>query len=111
MELKSGIHSSLEKNVFLTINNLQAALKDISDEIKIWRTKYYYVQIEEAGKGNNGEISTQYYYKLNAHNDDGKIITVEFNSSKNFGIGTTLRLKVNRANKKKINTISSFEEL
>lgn len=111
MEVKSGIHTSLGKNIFLTINNLRSAFKNVSDEMKIWRTKYYYVQIEETGKGNNGEGSTQYYYKLNAHNEDGKTITVAFNSSKNFEIGTTLRLKVNCANKKKINTISSFEEL
>ncbi|WP_042349318.1 DUF1093 domain-containing protein [Bacillus massiliigorillae] len=111
MELKSGIHTLLGKNLFLTLNNLRTAFKNVSDEMKFWRPKYYYVQIEETGKSIDEENTTQYCYKMNAQNDNGKTITVAFNSSKNFEIGTTLRLKVNRASKKKINSISSFEEL
>lgn len=113
MEGKSGIQILREKNLFLILHKVRTALTNAISKLKIWRTNYYYVQIEEVGKHEmqTDVNSTLYTYQTQATNEDGRIITVAFQSSKNFEKGTILRLKVNGANKNKVNTISSFEEL
>ncbi len=113
MESRNVIHTNAGKNIFTALHTLRAACKNVSEDLKIGRTKYYYAHIEENSiiHKDRTEADMQYRYEIQAHSEDGRTIAVAFTSSKNFDIGTTLRLRVDRARRNKINSISSLEEL
>ncbi|PUB08334.1 YxeA family protein [Paenisporosarcina sp. OV554] len=103
--------------VFLvSIISLGIAEKNDLFGIKKWGSESYYVQINEDGiakttKGDNGEKSTRYYYKMNAYNTDGNTIPVEFSANKELKLNAFLLVDVNDTDKKEHNTISSYKEV
>ncbi|MFD3156977.1 YxeA family protein [Haloimpatiens sp. FM7330] len=84
--------------------------------MKRWGTKKYYVKIKVNGNKKlldtkEGEKFPAYFYKMDAYNEDGNKIPVNFHSSKNLKLNAYLLIYSYSKNKEKSNSIESYEEV